>query len=180
MAVVSSRLIVWLTFALLSAESFFAQDQKTPRFEDYPVQEAFSGKPAPVKLDHPSERLFRTRLIEASRQAPNFAGHFVFAGWGCGSQCAAGAFVDLHTGKILPTPMRLGETDWDRWNYCGMPAGKQIEFRVDSRLVKFRCGLEGGEYSPDVDYFALVDGEFREILHVPGTPHWREYTKSRR
>jgi len=69
-----------------------------PKFEDFPATEQWSGKSAAVKLTSRSETMFRTRLTEASLEKPNFAGHYRFAFWGCGSNCAAGAIVDLETG----------------------------------------------------------------------------------
>ena len=47
-----------------------------PRFEDYPVRERFTGRPAPVDLSSdPRARRYRTVLREGARKGPNFAGH---------------------------------------------------------------------------------------------------------
>ena len=66
-----------------------------PKFEDYRNIEEWSGPNAEPKIVTRAERMFRTRLREAARQAPNFAGHYRFTTWGCGSNCVQGAMVDL-------------------------------------------------------------------------------------
>ena len=50
-----------------------ASQRQIPRFEDYPVPEKWQGPAAPVKLTTASERMFATRLREASKQPPDFA-----------------------------------------------------------------------------------------------------------
>lgn len=66
------------------------------RFEDFPVAERFSGKPAAPIISTPAERNFRTVIRqgvlmgsgvwtgddERDRPGPNFAGHFIFIRWG--------------------------------------------------------------------------------------------------
>ncbi|WP_276503513.1 hypothetical protein [Terrimonas pollutisoli] len=49
----------------------------------------------------------------------NFAGHYCFVFWGCGSPCKLSAVVDLKTGKV----------------YNGLPSGIGYSFRKDSRLM---------------------------------------------
>jgi len=79
--------------------SMLAQAQATkpsketprPRFEDYPVSESWQGPAASVEFKSPSERVFRTQIKEAAKKPPNFAGHYRFAIWGCGTGCAGGA-----------------------------------------------------------------------------------------
>ncbi len=47
---------------------------------------------------------------------PDFAGHFNYAIWGFGSNYAAGAIIDIHTGIVYPPPGKSGnESGWDRW-----------------------------------------------------------------
>lgn len=83
-----------------------AQAQKLPRFTDYPVTESFSGKTAPLVLSREA-RMYRTRLNEAARQKPNFAGHFIVTTWGCGTECVMGAIIDASTGRVLMLPTTL-------------------------------------------------------------------------
>src|SRR5260370_19211498 len=78
---------------------------RIPRFEDYPVAEVWHAPPAPLKLTSRSERLYRTRLTDASKEAPNFAGHYRFVIWGCGSECISCALIDLQNGKAISPPL---------------------------------------------------------------------------
>jgi hypothetical protein len=84
-----------------------AQDAKKPlpRLEDYTVVHIFKGPNAPVKIITTSERLYRTRMTNAGKESPDFAGRYKFAIWGCGSNCAAGAIIDLQTGNVYQPPM---------------------------------------------------------------------------
>jgi len=76
-----------------------------PRFENYPVHESWTGPGATLKLETRSRRLFITRLTEAAKQPADFAGHYKFAMWGCGSSCTAGAIVDLEKGSVFAPPL---------------------------------------------------------------------------
>src|ERR1022692_4187763 len=86
-----------------------------PRFEDYSSLKAWHGPAAPIKLVTRSERMFRTRLTEAAKEPPNFAGHYRITYWGCGSVCGAGALIDLETGNVCPPPLGGNGEGWDRW-----------------------------------------------------------------
>jgi hypothetical protein len=50
--------------------------------------------------------------------------------------------------------------------------GSGVEVRLDSRLMIVRCGLNYDERLqrnvPDVYYFVLEDGTFRELAHLHG------------
>ena len=123
---------------LCAATAVFGADA-IPRFEDFPATEQWRGPNAPVKLVRPDERQFRTRLRAGAQERPDFAGHYRFVGWGCGSLCAAGAIVDLKTGRVYPPPKTVEGSGWDRWIFAGGPVrGPLIDFRVDSRLMIVR------------------------------------------
>jgi len=115
-----------------------------PRFDDYPVSERFNGKTAPLVLTR-AAREFRTRLREAARDKPNFAGHFIVTTWGCGTECVQGAIIDARTGRVFMLPFSL--CCW------GAEVGvddrfKPVEFRLDSSLI-FLSGARNGK---DGDY----------------------------
>src|SRR5476651_623356 len=61
-----------------------AQNQAL-EFGDYPVAEKYRDKNAPVVLSK-KDRIYRTRLKEAAKQKPNFAGHYILTTWGCGME----------------------------------------------------------------------------------------------
>jgi hypothetical protein len=87
--------------------------------------------------------MFRTQLTNAAKKPADFAGHFTMAVWGCGSECAAAALIDLTTGDVYQPPLATPNgTGWDRWVMCpGSFEGTGNEFQLDSRLMIVRCGL---------------------------------------
>src|SRR5581483_628014 len=76
-----------------------------PRFTDFPVAAVWQEKTVAVKIRRPSEKMFRTRLRDAARERPNFAGHYRFVIWGCGSECILGAIIDLRNGDVFSPPL---------------------------------------------------------------------------
>jgi hypothetical protein len=144
---------------------------KLPRFEDFPAPRIWDGNVAPLQLFLPSERMFRTRLTKASSEQPNFADHYRFTVWGCGSNCASGAFVDLMNGKVIPPPMTAGVSGSDRWMWCWQAfQGAGLWTRADSRLIVLRCGktlIERlDDVVPDTYYFVLDGSRFQRIAHI--------------
>jgi hypothetical protein len=151
-----------------------ARNTPAPRFEQYPVDEIWQGTPANLRLTTVSERMFRTVLTNAAKKSPNFAGHYRVTYWGCGSNCSAGALIDLQTGDVFPLPMAQSDgKGWERWIEC--PAsfeGANDEFRANSRLMIVRCGLNFSEHLkrnvPDTYYFVWEGRGFRLLMFVPG------------
>lgn len=135
-----------------------------PRFADYPAGAAFVGRTHLV-LAH-ADQAYRTRLREAARQRPNFAGHYVLALWGCGTQCVTGAAVDLRSGRVTWLP---GGT------LCCWGSGPQgparevvpLRYRLDSRLLV----LDGARHEREGDqgehYYAMEDGGFVHLADLP-------------
>src|SRR5216684_6107452 len=155
-----------LTGAFIAADA--QPPTKRPTFEDYPAPRIWSGKAAPLILVLPSERMFKTRLTQAASEAANFAGHFRFTSWGCGSNCAAGAFVDLETGHVIPPPLSSGTAGWDLWMFCWQAyQGAGVWTRPDSRLLIVRCGKTFIErlddVVPDTYYFVWEGSRFQRI-----------------
>src|SRR5579872_412555 len=142
-----------------------------PRFEEFPVHEVWNGPATPPKLITRSERMFRTQLTDAAKESPNFAGHYRFAFWGCGSLCTAAAVVDLRTGAVSAPPLGAHGGGWMRRMMS--PAffeGSAVEHRVDSRLVIIRAGINYSETLkanvPDVYYFVWEGHRFRQLLFM--------------
>jgi len=100
-----------------------------PRFSDYPVNENYTGKTAPLVLTGEA-RTFRTRLREAAKEKPNFAGHFIVTSWGCGTECVMGAIIDAKTGRVFMLPTSLC-----CWGANVDEKFKPVEFRVNSNLI---------------------------------------------
>ena len=116
-----------------------------PRFSDYPVRERFQGETAPLVLTR-AARIYRTRLKEAAREKPNFAGHFIVTTWGCGTECIEGAIIDARTGRVFMLPFTL---------CCWAPGTVDDKFKpVDHRLNSSLIILSGARNEKDGDYAA--------------------------
>jgi hypothetical protein len=102
-----------------------------PRFSDYPVNESYSGKTAPLVFTREA-RMYRTRLREAAREKPNFAGHFIVTTWGCGTECVTGAIIDARTGRVFMLPFTLC-----CWGADVDEKFEPVEFRRNSKLIIF-------------------------------------------
>lgn len=77
-----------------------------PAFNDYPVKDTYDGTMAKAKL-YPCTyaRRYRTAIRETYQaEKVNFAGHYCFVYWGCGSPCQMAAIVDATTGMVYDAP----------------------------------------------------------------------------
>jgi hypothetical protein len=128
--------------------------ERAPRFEDYPAREVYKGPAAPVRLDSRKARMFRTRLREDSRSAPNFAGRYVVVVWGCGTGCAQMGVVDSKTGRVYFPPLE----------YVDIPDVENEAtrgFRRDSRLLVLTRNHYDGRGSYTAFYYLFDGGRFR-------------------
>ena len=127
-----------------------------PRFEDYPVREAYKGPVAPVRLDGRRARMFRTRLREDSRGGPNFAGRYTVVVWGCGTGCAQMGVVDSKTGRVYFPPLE----------YMDIPdmedgSARSRVFRLDSRLLVITQSHYDARGGYTAYYYLFDGGRFR-------------------
>ncbi|MBY0505026.1 MAG: hypothetical protein K2X03_14025 [Bryobacteraceae bacterium] len=156
---------VWLLSQLLPVREQAWSRQNQPRFEDFPVAKVWRGAPAVPKriVDYRYPDL----LAKAAKEGVNFAGRYKFALWMGGSNCAAGAIIDLPTGGVFIPPLGKRTEDRDesgQWLIsCGMYEGSAIEFQLHSRLVKIRTGMTA---PPDTYYFVWEQDRFRRILFL--------------
>jgi hypothetical protein len=66
------------------------------------------------------KKMFITRITtEVNEKGFNFAGHYSFVYWGCGSACKLSAVVDIKTGKV----------------YKGPSGGIGYSFKKDSKIL---------------------------------------------
>ncbi len=164
-------MLMKLTPLLLSALAL--AQSSPPRFEDYPAPSDWKGPAAALKLANRWQRAFRTRLREASNESPNFAGHYRWTVWGCGSNCMSGAVVDLATGHVIAPPLAERGNAWMNFSACQSAFdGSGVDVRPDSSLMVVHCGLnydvQLDQNVPDVYYFVLEDQGFRELAHFHG------------
>jgi hypothetical protein len=90
-------------------------------FDDFKVTKVDNKKYAELVLkSNKDANNFRTRIREGySADTANFAGHYTFVYWGCGSPCQSSLLIDRKTGKIYDSP--------------GASLG--YDFRVDSKML---------------------------------------------
>lgn len=103
-----------LALVLLAASAASAQPNRLPRFEDYPAGPVYRGRVAPlVESSSPTARTYRTATREDMAGGINFAGHYVIATFGCGTECVSGHIVDARTGRsIADLPFNLPYTEF--------------------------------------------------------------------
>ena len=89
-----------LSFFLIGISLAHAKNA-VPQFKDYPVKSVYTGKTAQLDLSDEGARMFRTRLRDALKEKPDFAGEYVITMWGCGASCRMYSFVNKRTGKLL-------------------------------------------------------------------------------
>jgi hypothetical protein len=105
----------------------------TPHFEDFPVREKFTGKPAAVKVESRGARRYRTVIREGAREGPNFAGHYTVVTWGCGAGCVQFAVVDAKTGVVYSPRFYVAARV--RFDEETQQPDEPLQFRIDSKLL---------------------------------------------
>lgn len=162
--------------------SALAQRTPTPRFEDYPVTEMFTGTPAPPEIVTPEEHLYRTMIRQGvskgwgvyrdgkAQRGPNFAGHYIGVEWGCGTGCRMMVFVDAETGKIQYPPLSFGHKGTDQIVLPMLGLGSaEIEFKANSRLLIMKacepgpCELNAPGFAY---YFLWQEGKWSMLRRV--------------
>jgi len=109
-----------------------AKRKDKPKFSDYPATDALQGHNAPLVFSSAKDRQFRTFLKENAGKTPNFAGHYILATMGCGTQCAQGVVIDASTGMVYWLPETINPIDMNDTSDDSL-----IKFRPESKLVIF-------------------------------------------
>lgn len=131
---------------------------QSPAFQKYPVSKVYAGPQARARVARNSPAWkFRTRIREAAQQHPNFAGHYVFTTWGCGSECLHYAIVDVLTGAVYFDNVAL---TW--WGATTPEPFTPLDFRVTSSLVIF-TGVLGAESKNTTYYFRFSQGHLLAV-----------------
>ncbi len=150
---------------LVCGLGIFAQ---APRFSSY---SATVEKPKVKSIDfkkNPDARTFRTRLTYAFGRGVNFAGHYIVAGWGCGTGCTNAAIIDARNGNVF-WPDQFMNIDA---SYGDGYSEKQLDFRKNSRLliIHGRPGSrdENAPVKPSGDhYYEWKNNRFRLLKVIP-------------
>lgn len=104
-------------------QTLFGNEIYTSLFNQYKINEQFSGIPAPLNFANDAGNLlYKTRIMNAYNAYVSgeyndvFAGHYIFTAWGCGTSCRMGVIIDLNNGEIYWIPG--GESDaYPEWDY---------------------------------------------------------------
>lgn len=137
-----------------------------PTFGQYMVKVS-NAKPKPVVFrGNKDARMFRTRLREASKGGPNFAGHYIFAHWGCGSSCVQGAIIDTHTGVVY-FPKELAGVGIGFGVAGAEIADKPLDYRKDSKLFVL-TGYAADAKANGITYLVWERTRFRQAKSVRG------------
>ena len=147
------------------------QTRRTPVFSQYPAV-VERARAASINFRRsPDARTYRTRLSDALGEGVNFAGHYVIAGWGCGTGCTNGAVIDARDGRVF-WPVEFYNLDA---RYGDGYADPLLDFKKNSRLLVIhgRPGTkdENGPEQPEGDYYyEWRNNRFRLLKVVKKTP----------
>ena len=154
------KLLFYCVVLLFIPLTIFGQ---SPRFQNYPTIERYVGRPVAPKLTPGTAAWnFRTRIREAARDKPNFAGRYILATWGCGAECVSYAILDARTGAVYCDDVTV--CCFFNGEGANLPADfEPVDFRLNSRLVVF-TGLLNEQGANGPHYFKFERGR---LLPVP-------------
>ena len=133
-----------------------------PKFSDYKVAVS-KAIPKPIKFaGNKDARMFRTRLTEANKNGVNFAGHFIFTVWGCGTSCVSGAIIDTKTG-VVHFPEELGGMTFGAGG--GEISDEPLQYKPDSKLFILEGNAANNE-TTGRSYFVWEGTKFKRIKFV--------------
>lgn len=111
------------------------------RFSDFSTDTLHQQQVKPLNFNsNRGSKRFKTVIRNAyKKEVVNFAGHYCFIEWGCGSPCQQSVLVDVMTGKI----------------YDGPSAGLGYEFQNNSRMLIVNpvSSQETDVFHPKPNYF---------------------------
>jgi hypothetical protein len=139
-------------------------------FNDYPASLDYHVA-RPVRIQTEAEMVFRTRLLDASKEAANFAGHYVVTSWGCGTGCTMGAVIDKSSGDVIWLPGTICCT-FDDLGYDVQP----LSYRLKSYLLVLNGRIDEKADSQGAHYYLIKgdvlvhigDSKLSEAPNVPG------------
>lgn len=143
-----------------------------PRFASYRVPVYAGANAAPNLTADAESRMFRTRIREWAKEKPNFAGHYILATWGCGTECVQLTVIDARTGQVFhPAGVGLNvATNVDDALIKGKPAWPNegsIKFQADSQLL-ILFGMPGEDVKRrGISYYVWRDNKMSLVRHVP-------------
>jgi hypothetical protein len=184
--------LVWLAFAHSSLAAVDAEGYNeytirpsdvpsdAPRFEDYPAKPYRGSNATPDLRSHRDSREYRTRLRAWAEEKPNFAGHYILANWGCGTDCTRIAIIDARSGKIFH-PRGATTNEAVNIHHALLGGGNVVDLwhgtgavwhRVDSKLLVLIGAPEGNYENRGISYFVWDDNKLTRVrfVHRPWYP----------
>jgi len=149
-----------VTFALILLAGSAVAQSRVPQFRNYPISEAYIGKTAPLVITR-EDKMFRTRLREAAKEKPNFAGRYIVTAWGCGTSCVMGAAIDAKTGKV-----HWWNFSVCCWGYDVDEKFQPIEFRLNSNLIVFSGARNEKDGDIGTHSYKFENGRFVHIRSI--------------
>lgn len=158
----NKTLLLAALFLALAAVGF--GQSKTPTFERYAAKiEAVKNVKVNLK-SHKNANMFRTNLRNAAKEGVNFAGHYIVANWGCGTNCSQSAIIDARTGQVFFPD----ELEGAGFGFCELPDDAEpIAYQAGSRLLILN-GFKGGDLNSEnapcgVYYLEWTGKSFKQI-----------------
>ena len=154
-----------LVFTLLNGEvpsKGKGGTSKTLQFEDYRVARYQGPSRAPDLTSHPDAPTYRTRIRNAAKEKPGFAGEYIIATWGCGANCLMGAAISAKTGAVVFLPGSIC-----CWNIDNQDP---IDYKADSKLLVL-TGMIDEQDPAGTHYYEMRDGQFHSISSPSAAPN---------
>ncbi|MBF7997626.1 hypothetical protein [Rahnella laticis] len=153
-----------VALGLFSAESLATP---LPKGTDYPVTHLYKGSRS-VQVDRSDEftNSFRTRFKDAMQGPVVFAGEYAQAEWGCGgSGCHTVAFINVRTGRALPTSFSA----YDAGDEEPKTIGEEVLYinKTSKLLVTYDTHAESGKHF--YNYYVLENRDLKLIQKAPDT-----------
>jgi len=153
---------------LTIATTAYGQAGSTPKFRQFPVKLEKARVRSIDFKKNPEAGTFRTRLSEALKGGVNFAGHYVVAGWGCGTGCLSGAIIDARTGDVYwPEQFNAMAVLFTKGEYA-----QPIDYRQHSRLLVL-SGVPGqkdekaAEKPSGIYFYEWKNNRLHQLRFVP-------------
>jgi hypothetical protein len=147
-----------------------------PKFEDFPVKEIFTGKPAAVDFSKDAEAKkfnesggangdYKGLIAAESAKGPNFNGHYRIIDWNCGADCRSALIVDVATGVIAYSPFIKQPNGI--YDPLDLSPWKDLDCRINSSLMAVNGKYYDIEFADGLSLPFLVD--VKDRMKKPGS-----------
>lgn len=144
-------------------------------FRRYPAKPAHGLWRAP-DVRNGTARLFRTRLRDDARGAPDFAGRYKVVRLGCGAGAICPAIVDRVSGRVTFVP-QFHSVSWILSDFAGARDVERLTFRRDSRLLAIFGLRNEDQRTSGVSLYDWRGGRPRLVRFVPAVQLCPEIAK---